>query len=177
MKTIVYPGTFDPITNGHVDLVERAARLFDKVIVAIAASEKTRDAPDGSDAYSGQFVNLAVRFAFAQQFDYPPAVRERLQFGRRTQIAKKTPALIDGAERQHRPVQRFFTLACLCLGCRSVFHWSRTINVLAHYYINTPGQCNPRTFSSPEPRKRIDKGRRKKDNNRLSCMGRTGPWT
>lgn len=40
MKTIVYPGTFDPITNGHVDLVERAARLFDKVIVAIAASEK-----------------------------------------------------------------------------------------------------------------------------------------
>ncbi len=34
----VYPGTFDPITNGHSDLVERASRLFDKVIVAIAAS-------------------------------------------------------------------------------------------------------------------------------------------
>jgi pantetheine-phosphate adenylyltransferase len=40
MKTVIYPGTFDPITNGHVDLVERAARLFDKVIVAIAYSEK-----------------------------------------------------------------------------------------------------------------------------------------
>ena len=38
MKTAVYPGTFDPITNGHTDLVERAARLFDKVIVAIAAN-------------------------------------------------------------------------------------------------------------------------------------------
>jgi len=38
----VYPGTFDPITNGHTDLVERASRLFDKVIVAIAAnSSKT----------------------------------------------------------------------------------------------------------------------------------------
>lgn len=39
MKTIVYPGTFDPITNGHVDLVERASRLFHKVIVAIAVNE------------------------------------------------------------------------------------------------------------------------------------------
>ncbi len=34
----VYPGTFDPITNGHSDLVQRAAGLFDKVIVAIAAN-------------------------------------------------------------------------------------------------------------------------------------------
>lgn len=34
----IYPGTFDPITNGHSDLVQRAARLFDKVIVAIAAN-------------------------------------------------------------------------------------------------------------------------------------------
>jgi len=34
----VYPGTFDPITNGHIDLVQRASRLFDKVYVAVAAS-------------------------------------------------------------------------------------------------------------------------------------------
>ncbi len=40
MQTVIYPGTFDPITNGHVDLVERAARLFDHVILAIAYSEK-----------------------------------------------------------------------------------------------------------------------------------------
>jgi len=38
--TVIYPGTFDPITNGHVDLTERAARMFDRVIVAIAYSEK-----------------------------------------------------------------------------------------------------------------------------------------
>jgi pantetheine-phosphate adenylyltransferase len=38
--TVIYPGTFDPITNGHVDLTERAARLFDRVIVSIAHSEK-----------------------------------------------------------------------------------------------------------------------------------------
>jgi pantetheine-phosphate adenylyltransferase len=42
MTTIVYPGTFDPITNGHVDLVERAARLFDKVVIGIAYSERKK---------------------------------------------------------------------------------------------------------------------------------------
>jgi pantetheine-phosphate adenylyltransferase len=40
MRSIVYPGTFDPITNGHVDLVERACRLFDHVVVAIARSDR-----------------------------------------------------------------------------------------------------------------------------------------
>ena len=36
MLTAVYPGTFDPITNGHTDLVSRASRLFERVIVAVA---------------------------------------------------------------------------------------------------------------------------------------------
>lgn len=38
--TAIYPGTFDPITNGHSDLIQRAARLFDKVVVAVAANPK-----------------------------------------------------------------------------------------------------------------------------------------
>jgi pantetheine-phosphate adenylyltransferase len=37
-RTAIYPGTFDPITNGHTDLVTRAARVFEKVIIAIAES-------------------------------------------------------------------------------------------------------------------------------------------
>ena len=37
-KIVLYPGTFDPVTNGHCDLIERASRLFDKVIVAVAIS-------------------------------------------------------------------------------------------------------------------------------------------
>lgn len=40
MKKVVYPGTFDPITNGHMDLVERACRMFDYVVVAVAASQR-----------------------------------------------------------------------------------------------------------------------------------------
>ena len=39
-RRVVYPGTFDPITNGHIDLVERAARLFDSVVVAVADNQK-----------------------------------------------------------------------------------------------------------------------------------------
>jgi len=36
MKVCIYPGTFDPITHGHLDVLERACRLFDRVIIAIA---------------------------------------------------------------------------------------------------------------------------------------------
>ena len=36
----LYPGTFDPITNGHIDLVERASKLFDEIIIAVADSPK-----------------------------------------------------------------------------------------------------------------------------------------
>jgi len=56
MKTVIYPGTFDPITNGHTDLVERACRLFDKVIVAVAASSR-----------KGPLFSLEERVALANQ--------------------------------------------------------------------------------------------------------------
>lgn len=36
MKRVIYPGTFDPITNGHIDVVRRAVELFDEVIVTVA---------------------------------------------------------------------------------------------------------------------------------------------
>jgi pantetheine-phosphate adenylyltransferase len=42
MLKVVYPGTFDPFTRGHEDLVRRAARLFDHVVVAVASSELKR---------------------------------------------------------------------------------------------------------------------------------------
>jgi len=38
MKRVLYPGNFDPVTNGHMDIIERAARVFDEVIVAVGTN-------------------------------------------------------------------------------------------------------------------------------------------
>ena len=46
MKTAVYPGSFDPVTNGHIDVIERALKIFDKVIVAVG------DNPDKKSLFS-----------------------------------------------------------------------------------------------------------------------------
>ena len=56
MRTAIYPGSFDPLTNGHLDLVHRAARLFDRVIVAVAPN-------DGKTA----LFTLAQRVKLARQ--------------------------------------------------------------------------------------------------------------
>ncbi len=42
MRTVIYPGSFDPLTNGHLDVIQRAAKLFDKVIVAVALNDGKR---------------------------------------------------------------------------------------------------------------------------------------
>jgi len=39
MRIAIYPGSFDPLTNGHLDVIQRAAKLFDRIIVAVARSE------------------------------------------------------------------------------------------------------------------------------------------
>jgi pantetheine-phosphate adenylyltransferase len=60
MLTIVYPGTFDPFTRGHEDLVRRAARLFDRVVVGIADSAAKRP-----------FFDTAERVAMATEVLLP----------------------------------------------------------------------------------------------------------
>ncbi|HCG5567599.1 TPA: pantetheine-phosphate adenylyltransferase [Vibrio parahaemolyticus] len=80
MKTL-YPGTFDPITNGHLDIIERAASMFDHVIIAVAASPSkntmftleervqfVRDVTKYLDNVSTKgFSGLLVDFARAEQ--------------------------------------------------------------------------------------------------------------
>ncbi|MCP5209540.1 MAG: pantetheine-phosphate adenylyltransferase [Hahellaceae bacterium] len=56
MNVVVYPGTFDPITKGHMNLVERAAGMFDKIILAVADSPKKKP-----------LFNLEQRVLLAQQ--------------------------------------------------------------------------------------------------------------
>jgi len=42
MRTAIYPGSFDPLTNGHLDVIQRAAKLFDRVVVAVAKNDGKR---------------------------------------------------------------------------------------------------------------------------------------
>ncbi|APX94475.1 pantetheine-phosphate adenylyltransferase [Halomonas sp. 1513] len=60
MNIVVYPGTFDPITNGHFDLIERAAKMFDKVVIAVASSPGKQPALD-----------LDIRVALAREVVKP----------------------------------------------------------------------------------------------------------
>ncbi|MGH9328469.1 MAG: pantetheine-phosphate adenylyltransferase [Terriglobia bacterium] len=77
--TVIYPGSFDPITNGHLDLIQRGSRLFDRLIVAVLTnpekqpffsiservemlSSVTREMPNVSvDTFSGLLVEYARR--------------------------------------------------------------------------------------------------------------------
>jgi pantetheine-phosphate adenylyltransferase len=77
MKRAIYPGSFDPVTNGHLDVIDRASNLFDEVIVAIADNvekqplfaleerlEMLRSSLEGrSNVRVGQFAGLLVDFA------------------------------------------------------------------------------------------------------------------
>ncbi len=59
MKIAIYPGTFDPVTNGHVDVAARAARLFDKVIICVATNSSKAPIFNGRERV--QLVEEAVR--------------------------------------------------------------------------------------------------------------------
>lgn len=75
-KAAIYPGTFDPITNAHIDLVQRALRIFDKVIVAVAYN-----------------VNKITLFSFEERLQL---VKEVLKnFGNKVEIESLEGLLVD----------------------------------------------------------------------------------
>jgi pantetheine-phosphate adenylyltransferase len=59
MRTAIYPGSFDPLTNGHLDVIQRAAKLFDRVIVAVAKNESKH--PLFTEAERLEMVRRAVK--------------------------------------------------------------------------------------------------------------------
>ncbi len=58
-KIAIYPGTFDPITNGHLDIVQRACKLFDGLIIAVAKSENKK--PLFSQEQRIEMAKLAIK--------------------------------------------------------------------------------------------------------------------
>ena len=81
MRRAIYPGSFDPVTNGHLDVIGRARKLFDEIVVAVAHNDEKqplfsleerlallRDALDKMDHVRvAQFDGLLVDFAVAQK--------------------------------------------------------------------------------------------------------------
>src|ERR1700751_5931352 len=81
MRRAIYPGSFDPITNGHVDVVERARKLFDQVTVAVAHNDEKQaffsleerlylleqTLGKMNNVRIAQFQGLLVEFAAAEQ--------------------------------------------------------------------------------------------------------------
>ncbi len=61
-RVAIYPGTFDPITNGHVDIIKRASAIFDKVFIGIAPSESKKPMFDLKDRIA--MVKLATTNIF-----------------------------------------------------------------------------------------------------------------
>lgn len=83
MRRAIYPGSFDPITLGHLDIIERSAKLFDEVIVALLVNiekhpmfsieervEMIRAVVPDSNVRVATFEGLLVHFAVAQQAQF-----------------------------------------------------------------------------------------------------------
>ncbi|MCE0522979.1 MAG: pantetheine-phosphate adenylyltransferase [Methylacidiphilales bacterium] len=82
LRRIVYPGTFDPITNGHIDVVGRALQLFDEVVLAIAA-----------DSTKKPLFTLDERRALAE--------KSLVHFGAKVRITSFEGLLIDYVQKEN----------------------------------------------------------------------------
>lgn len=58
-KIAIYPGTFDPLTNGHLDIIKRSSKMFERVIIAVASSESKN--PMYSLKEREEMINLALQ--------------------------------------------------------------------------------------------------------------------
>ena len=84
MKVVIYPGSFNPITNGHTDLVKRALELFDRVVVAI-----------GTSAQKDPKVDLADRIDLCNEV--------LAEFGDRVEVEGFNNLLVDYAKSKNAP--------------------------------------------------------------------------
>jgi len=75
MRRAIYPGSFDPVTNGHLDVIERARKLFDEVIVAVAHNDEKQ--PLFSKAQNAGAVIRGLRAVSDFEFEFQMALMNR----------------------------------------------------------------------------------------------------
>ena len=75
MKKIIYPGTFDPIHNGHVDIAKRASIIFDELIFVIAENPRKKPLFTTKDNGNGLGLSISYRLVQAHKglLNYTPA--------------------------------------------------------------------------------------------------------
>ena len=139
MKLAVYPGTFDPITNGHADIVRRSLSFFDRVVVALAENvRKTplftieerramiveavgRDVPVEVDAFSGLLVDYCKRRGAAAvirglraladfEYEFQFAHMNRRLAPRAWQYSTRRPSKASHTTRGSRPIASTFLM-------------------------------------------------------------------
>ncbi|MHC4224909.1 MAG: pantetheine-phosphate adenylyltransferase, partial [Planctomycetota bacterium] len=113
MVVALYPGTFDPVTNGHVDIVQRGARLFDRLIVAVGVrveKEPLLERPDRVRLLKEAFADLenvsvesfdGLVVGFAQQKDATVllrGIRNQTDYEQENQMAFTNRRLAPGME-------------------------------------------------------------------------------
>jgi pantetheine-phosphate adenylyltransferase len=90
----VYPGTFDPITNGHIDLIKRAGKMYDKVIVAV--SESRHKSPSFSLEERIEMVKTATKgMPFVKIESYNGMLVDYLKIGKRRIVIRGLRVISD----------------------------------------------------------------------------------
>ena len=102
----------------------------DGPVAAVARREITRNPADRGHADAGLLVDLAVRKSALQKLDHGPAIRHRLQFRRRAQVAEETAAFLERAQGQYGGAQGSLVLLLLAQRHRSVGLHGTWYNVL-----------------------------------------------
>ena len=118
MTTAIYPGSFDPITNGHCDIIKRAIKLFDKLIIGITQNhQKTgiftiperieliqQSLPENKAIEIKAFSGLLVNFAKAENAKIIlRGLRNNLDFEYEMQLANMNHELVDQIETMFLP--------------------------------------------------------------------------
>jgi pantetheine-phosphate adenylyltransferase len=90
-RTALYPGSFDPLTNGHLDILERAVQMYDKVIVTVAVNNQKKSVFTGEERI--ELIREAIKgFDWASRVDVEQFTGLLINFARK----KNVPILLRG---------------------------------------------------------------------------------